>query len=99
MNVSPVYHGAPAESRTPVEDRTYAALEELGIPFDRVDHDPAEDMADSKNAGVLFLDGDKVRVRTFGEPKEYDLSGKNDLPAVLEKLIVTLRDKYGYLDN
>ena len=46
MNVSPVYHGAPAESRTPVEDRTYAALEELGIPFDRVDHDPAEDMAD-----------------------------------------------------
>ena len=37
MNVSPVYHGAPAESRTPVEDRTYAALEELGIPFDRVD--------------------------------------------------------------
>ena len=26
MNVSPVYHGAPAESRTPVEDRTYAAL-------------------------------------------------------------------------
>ena len=46
MNVSPVYHGAPAESRTPVEDRTYAALEELGIPFARVDHDPAEDMAD-----------------------------------------------------
>ena len=59
----------------------------------------AEDMADSKNAGVLFLDGDKVRVRTFGEPKEYDLSGKNDLPADLEKLIVTLRDKYGYLYN
>lgn len=46
MNVSPVYHGAPAESRTPVEDRTYAALTALGIPFDRVDHDPAEDMAD-----------------------------------------------------
>ena len=59
----------------------------------------AEDMADSKNAGVLFLDGDKVRVRTFGEPKEYDLSGKGDLPADLEKLIVTLRDKYGYLYN
>lgn len=46
MNVSSVYHGAPAESRTPVEDRTYAALTALGIPFDRVDHDPAEDMAD-----------------------------------------------------
>ena len=99
MNVSPVYHGAPAESRTPVEDRTYAALEELGIPFDRVDHDPAEDMADSHNAGVLFLGGDMVRVRTFGEPKDYDLDGKNDLPADLEKLIVTIRDKYGYLYN
>ena len=57
----------------------------------------AEDMADSHNAGVLFLGGDKVRVRTFGEPKDYDLSGKNELPAELETLIVTLRDKYGYL--
>ena len=37
MNVSPVYHGAPAESRTPVEDRTYAALEELGIPLPNPD--------------------------------------------------------------
>ena len=57
----------------------------------------AEDMTDSHNAGVLFLGGDKVRVRTFGEPKDYDLSGKNDLPVDLEKLIVTLRDKYSYL--
>ena len=57
----------------------------------------AEDMVDSKNAGVLFLGGDMVRVRTFGEPKDYDLSKDNDLPADLEKLIVTLRDKYSYL--
>ena len=56
----------------------------------------AEDMVDSHNAGVLFLGGDKVRVRTFGEPKDYDLSGKNDLPVDLEKLIVPLRDKYSY---
>ena len=56
-------------------------------------------MADSHNAGVLFLGDDKVRVRTFGEPKEYDLSKNNDLPADLEKLIVTLRDKYSYLFN
>ena len=41
----------------------------------------AEDMVDSKNAGVLFLGGDMVRVRTFGEPKDYDLSKSNDLPA------------------
>ena len=45
------------------------------------------------------LGGGKVRVRTFGEPKDYDLDGKNDLPADLEKLIVTIRDKYGYLYN
>ncbi len=57
----------------------------------------AEDMVDSKNAGVLFLGGDMVRVRTFGEPKDYDLSKSNDLPVDLEKLIVTLRDKYSYL--
>ena len=56
-----------------------------------------EDMVDSKNAGVLFLGGDMVRVRTFGEPKDYDLSRDNDLPADLEKLIVTIRDKYSYL--
>ena len=57
-----------------------------------------EDMVDSHNAGVLFLGGDKVRVRTFGEPKDYDLGDANNgLPADLETLIVTLRDKYGYL--
>lgn len=56
-----------------------------------------EDMDDSKNAGVLFLGGDRVRVRLYGEPKEYDLSGTNDLPPELEILIVTLRDKYNYL--
>jgi len=57
----------------------------------------AEDMDDSHNAGVLFLSEDRVRVRLFGEPKEYDLSGGNELPAELETLIVTIRDKYSYL--
>ena len=42
----------------------------------------AEDMVDSHNAGVLFLGGDKVRVRTFGEPKDYDLSGKMTCPPI-----------------
>ena len=56
-----------------------------------------EDMDDSHNAGVLFLDGDRVRVRTAGEPKEYDLGAKNDLPAELETLLLVIRDKYGYL--
>ena len=56
-----------------------------------------EDMDDSHNAGVLFLGGDRVRVRTAGEPKEYDLGAKNDLPAELETLLLVIRDKYGYL--
>ena len=57
----------------------------------------AEDMDDSHNAGVRFLGGDRVRVRTAGEPKEYDLGAKNDLPAELETLLLVIRDKYGYL--
>ena len=58
----------------------------------------AEDMVDSKNAGVLFLGGDKVRVRLFGEPKDYDLSdSKNGLPADLEVFILRIRDQYSYL--
>ena len=56
-----------------------------------------EDMDDSHNVGVLFLGGDRVRVRTAGEPKEYDLGAKNDLPAELETLLLVIRDKYGYL--
>jgi putative selenate reductase len=56
----------------------------------------AEDMDDSKNAGVLFLSDTRVRVRLF-EVKEYDLAGKNELPADLEKLILTIRDRYAYL--
>ena len=56
------------------------------------------DMLDSNNAGVLFTGGDKVKVRTFGDPVDYDLSDPdNGLPEDLEVLIVTLRDKYGYL--
>ena len=57
----------------------------------------AEDMDDSHNAGVLFLGGDRVRVRTAGEPKEYVLGAKNALPAELETLLLVIRDKYGYL--
>ena len=55
-----------------------------------------EDMLDSKNAGVLFLDGDKVLVR-MAEVKEYDLSAPNELPKEIENLILTVRSKYSYL--
>ena len=57
-----------------------------------------EDMEDSRNAGVLFLGGDKVLVR-LADVKEYDLSQQNDLPQEIENLILTVRAKYSYLYN
>ncbi|MBQ7485232.1 MAG: putative selenate reductase subunit YgfK [Oscillospiraceae bacterium] len=56
-----------------------------------------EDLADSKNAGAVFLDERRVLVRTFGEPKEYDLLGVNDLPSELETLLLTVKKRYAYL--
>lgn len=41
-----VYNGAPTESRSDVEDRVYACLTRLAIPFTRVDHAPAFTMED-----------------------------------------------------
>ena len=58
----------------------------------------AEDMDESENYGVLFEDEDKIRLRYEDGVKEYDLAScDNDLPVELEALILTVRDKYGYL--
>ena len=57
----------------------------------------AEDMEDSHNAGVLFLEDGKVRVRLAGAPQENNLDEANDLPRELETFILTIRDQYGYL--
>lgn len=54
------------------------------------------DMQDSKNAGVLFMGGDKVRVR-MADVKEYDLSQPNTLPSEIETLILRIRSHYSYL--
>ena len=60
-------------------------------------NDRLKDMDESKNAGVLFLGGSKVRVRLM-DVKEYDLAScDNDLPVELEALILTLQEKYSYL--
>ena len=56
----------------------------------------AEDFVNSSNPGFLFLGGDQVRVR-MADVKDYDLGGKNDLPAEIEPLFVNVRDKYSYL--
>ena len=55
-----------------------------------------EDMDDSKNAGVLFLDENRVLVR-MAEVREYDLSAPNELPKEIENLILTVLSKYSYL--
>lgn len=41
-----VYNGAPAESRSDVENRVYESLARLDIPFTRVDHEAAFTMED-----------------------------------------------------
>ena len=46
MTISPIYDTAPAEKRSPVEMRTYETLQQLHIPFTRVDHEPAQTMDD-----------------------------------------------------
>ena len=55
-----------------------------------------EDMDDSQNAGVCFLDENTVRVR-LTDVKDYDLSVPNDLPQEIEALILRIRSHYSYL--
>ena len=57
MNISEVLSGAPADERCAVEQQTYALLEELSIPYTRVDHDEAATMEDCAAIGeVLGVD-------------------------------------------
>ena len=47
MRIDPTrYTGRPAEKRSPQEEAIYDKLEQLHIPFDRVDHDYADTMED-----------------------------------------------------
>ena len=46
-----VYSGAPAESRSDVENRVYECLARLDIPFTRVDHEAAFTMEDCAAIG------------------------------------------------
>ena len=55
-----------------------------------------KDMNESENKGVLFLGGDKIRVR-LEKDEVLDLSQPNELPQDIETLILTLRGKYSYL--
>lgn len=44
INISEIFCSAPEESRGDLENRTYKTLEELKIPFERVDNDSVESM-------------------------------------------------------
>jgi putative selenate reductase len=56
-----------------------------------------EDFDETPNAGFLPLGERKVLVRLDGTVFEADLDEKNDLPAGIECLILTVFSKYGYL--
>ena len=58
----------------------------------------AEDMEDSKNAGVLFLGGDKIRVRLFAGAQDVDLAAADTgLPPMLEEFIRYALDKGAWI--
>ncbi|MBQ9920947.1 MAG: prolyl-tRNA synthetase associated domain-containing protein [Clostridia bacterium] len=46
INVSEIIKDYPAEFKTPLHRKTYEALKELDIPFERVENDPAVTMED-----------------------------------------------------
>ena len=46
MELSSVFETAPADQRAENEQRVYALLKQLDIPYSRVDHDTAHTMAD-----------------------------------------------------
>jgi len=57
-----------------------------------------EDFADSENNGFLVLEGRKVRVRLFGNAKDYDLDdSKCGLPDGIAAFIKAVIRDYGYL--
>ena len=57
MTITPVATGAPTDVRQSVEQNTYELLQQLQIPFTRVDHDEAATMEDCVAIGeVLGVD-------------------------------------------
>lgn len=48
MTVSPIYTTPPGEGLSPEQQAVFDALAALGIPFQRVEHDRANTMADCK---------------------------------------------------
>ena len=49
MQVSEIYTSAPSADHTEIELKTYALLDQLGIPYERVEHAPANTMEDCED--------------------------------------------------
>ena len=54
MTISPVYTNVPTEGLNDVQTAVFAALQELGIPFERVEHDNADTMEDCVAIGEVL---------------------------------------------
>ena len=48
MTISQIYTTPPTDERSPVEQATFHLLEKLHIPYERVEHDPADTMEDCR---------------------------------------------------
>lgn len=82
MTISPVYSGRPKEIRDFLEQRVYDLLDELNIPYERVDHDAAYDMG---ACGVISqVLGVRIRKNLLLTPRNrsafYLLAMPDDLP-------------------
>lgn len=48
MTISQIYTTPPTDQRSPVEQATFQLLEQLHIPYERVEHEPADTMEDCR---------------------------------------------------
>ena len=48
MTISQIYTTAPTDARIPAEQAAFQLLEQLHIPYERVEHDPANTMEDCR---------------------------------------------------
>lgn len=55
MNIDPtIYTTPPTDQRSPQETDCYALLEQLAIPYERLDHDPANSVEDGAVVGPIL---------------------------------------------
>ena len=74
MTISPIFTAAPAQGLSPEQSAVFSALEQLGIPFQRVEHEYANTMEDCKAvSAVLGVDVCKNLVLCNRQKTQYYL--------------------------